>query len=166
LKIGSVLLAATVVVAIAGSARASGKEVFDSHCAVCHQVDGAGVPGAYPPLADSVGAYVRLPAGREYLVHVVSFGMTGAIPAHGQTYNGLMQPWSQFSDAQIAELLNYVLTGFNRKLLPPGFKPFTAAEVGKLRAKPEAFDQVHEERERLLKALAGAGGSAPKEPGS
>jgi mono/diheme cytochrome c family protein len=153
-------------VAIAGTARASGKELFDRHCAVCHQVDGAGVPGAYPPLRDSVGAYVRLPAGREYLVHVVSFGMTGAIPAHGQTYNGLMQPWTQFSDAQISELLNYVLTGFNRKLLPRGFKPFTTTEVGKLRAKPESFDGVREERERLLKALAGTGASAAKEPGS
>jgi mono/diheme cytochrome c family protein len=157
LKIGSALLAAIATIAIASAARASGKEIFDSHCAVCHQVNGEGVPGAYPPLADSVGAYVRLPAGRAYLVHVVSFGMTGAIPVHGQSYDGVMQPWAQFSDAQIAGILNYVLTGFNRRLLPRDFKPFTAAEVAKLRTRRESLEQVHEERERLLTSLRGAG---------
>jgi mono/diheme cytochrome c family protein len=156
LKIGSVLLAAIATLVIAGAARASGKDLFEQHCAVCHQMNGKGVPGAYPPLADSVGAYVRIPAGRAYLVHVVSFGMTGAIAAHAQSYDGLMQPWTQFSDAQIAEILNYVLTGFNRKLLPRGFGPYTAAEVARLRSHRESFAQVHEERARLLSALDGA----------
>jgi mono/diheme cytochrome c family protein len=165
LKIGSVLLGAIAALAIARAAHASGKEIFDSHCAVCHQINGDGVAGAYPPLADSVGAYLRVAAGRAYLVHVVSFGMTGAIPAHGQSYDGVMQSWAQFSDAQIAEVLNYVLTGFNRKLLPADFKPFTAAEVAKLRASRESFDQVRQERTRLLKSLGGAG-AADSKPGS
>jgi mono/diheme cytochrome c family protein len=165
LKIGSALLAAIATIAIASAARASGKEIFDSHCAVCHQVSGEGVPGAYPPLADSIGAYVRVAAGRAYLVHVVSFGMTGAIPVHGQSYDGLMQPWAQFSDAQIAAILNYVLTVLNRKLLPADFKPFTEAEVAKLRMPRESLNQVHDERARLLKSLRGADAAEAK-PGS
>jgi mono/diheme cytochrome c family protein len=165
LKIGSVLLAALAALPIASAAHASGKEIFDSHCAVCHQTNGEGVPGAYPPLADSVGAYVRVAPGRAYLVHVVSFGMTGAIPAHGQSYDGVMQSWSQFSDAQIADILNYVLTGFNRRLLPPDFRPFTAAEVAKLRVDRESFEQVHQERARLLNSLVGASAASAK-PGS
>jgi mono/diheme cytochrome c family protein len=165
LKIGSVLLAALATIAIARAAHASGKQIFDSNCAVCHQLNGEGVPGAYPPLADSVGAYVRVAAGRAYLVHVVSFGMTGAIPAHGQNYDGLMQPWTQFSDTQIAEILNYVLTAFNLKLLPSGFKPLTADEVARLRTRHESFDQVHQERARLLKSLRGADATEAK-PGS
>ncbi len=163
MKIGLVLAVALAALPIArGAAHASGKEIFDSHCAICHQTNGAGVPGAYPPLADSVGAYVRVAPGRAYLVHVVSFGMTGAIPAHGQSYDGVMQSWAQFSDAQIVEILNYVLTTFNRKLLPADFKPFTAAEVAKLRAHRESFDQVHKERARLLESLGGADAAGAK----
>jgi mono/diheme cytochrome c family protein len=162
LKIGSVLLAAIATVTIARSAQASGKEIFDSHCAVCHQPNGEGVSGAYPPLADSVGAYVRVAAGRAYLVHVVSFGMSGAIPSHGQSYDGVMQSWAQFSDAQIAGILNYVLTGLNRAILPRDFKPFTAAEVAKLRANGESFEQVHQERERLLNSLRDAKSAGAK----
>lgn len=142
----------------AGTARASGKHLFDSHCAVCHQMDGRGVPEFYPPLADSVGAYVHIPAGRAYLVHVVSFGMTGTIASHGNRYDGVMQSWTQFSDAQLAAILNYVLTGLNRKLLPPGFKPYTAAEVARLRAHRESFDQVHAERARMLRELRKSSG--------
>ena len=37
-----------------GLAHAGGADTFAARCAVCHQADGRGVPGVYPPLADSV----------------------------------------------------------------------------------------------------------------
>src|SRR5438105_15113831 len=86
---------------VSSVAYADGAETFSARCAVCHQADGHGVPGVYPPLANSVGDYLRLSQGRAYLVHVVSFGMTGAITSHGQTYSGFMQPWQQLSDREL-----------------------------------------------------------------
>jgi mono/diheme cytochrome c family protein len=135
------------------NAAAADSPVFTARCAVCHQASGTGVAGVYPPLANSVGRYLRVPAGREYLVHVVSFGLMGPIAVHGQTYAGVMQAWTQLSDDDIAQVLNHVLTDFNKDLLPKDFKPLTADEVKRLRATSRSFSDDYSEREALIKAL-------------
>jgi mono/diheme cytochrome c family protein len=155
-----------LIVAIAGSAHASGSSIFAAHCAVCHRLDGKGVPGTYPPLAGSVGNYVRIPDGRQYLVHVVSFGMMGPISVKGRTYNGLMQSWNRFSDDDVTQVLNHVLMDLNGRLLPKDFKPLTPDEVRRLRATSASFFDVHNERDRLMKALEGSSIVAPKAPRS
>ena len=148
------LFALMVVLAMGGIARADGADIFNSNCVICHQADARGLPGMYPPLADSIGSYVAIPQGRAYLVHVVSFGMTGPIAVHDQLYNGMMYPWPKFTDEDIAQVLNYVLTSFNAKLLPKDFSPLTAEEVKKYRTANTAMGDVRKEREALLKALA------------
>lgn len=140
--------------AISAAAHTSGADVFAANCVVCHQSDGQGVQGDYPALAGTVGDDVHSRAGRAYLVQVVSFGMSGAISSQGADYNGVMQPWPQLSDAEIAAVLNYILTDFNAKLLPAGFKRYTAAEVRHLRGTPLSFDQVRAKRETIVKPLA------------
>ena len=140
--------------ATTGVARANGSDIFNSNCVICHQVNAKGVPGMYPPLADSIGSYVAIPEGRAYLVHVVSFGMTGPIAVHGQTYNGMMQPWQKFKDDDIAQVLNFVLTTFNAKLLPKDFSLLTSDEVKKYRTANTGLGDVRKEREALLKTLA------------
>lgn len=135
-------------------ATASGSDIFNFRCAVCHQANGKGVPGMYPPLADSIGSYVAIPEGRTYLVHVLSFGMSGAIAAHGQTYYGVMQPWPTLTDEEVAQVLNYVLMTFNPKLLPKDFTSLTADEVKTYRAANTALGDIHKERDTLMKALA------------
>lgn len=137
-----------------GVARANGSDIFQGNCAICHQANAAGLPGMYPPLADSIGSYVAIPAGRAYLVHVVSFGMNGPISVHDELYQGVMQPWPQLSDNDLAEVLNYVLTTFNTKLLPKDFTPLTAKEVTKYRAANPSMSDVYSERSTLLKTLA------------
>lgn len=143
-----------LLVASRAVASASGSSIFSTNCSPCHQPGGRGVPGAYPPLKDAIGAYVRVPEGRAYLAHVVTFGMTGAISSQGQTYNGFMQPWSQLTDADLADVLNHILIDFNAALLPSGFVPFTADEANQLRAKPLSLDAVHSERAAVVKALS------------
>jgi len=149
------VLVAFLIMASDGIAGAAGSSVFSMNCTPCHQPNGQGVPGAYPALKDTVGRYVRLPAGRAYLVHVVAFGMTGAIVSQGQTYNGFMQPWSQLPDADIAEALNHIPIDLNTALLPDMFAPFTSAEVHGLRAQRLTFDQVRRERAAVMNALEG-----------
>ncbi len=146
------MLAITLAAGV-GVARADGQGIFVSNCAVCHQADGNGVAGVYPPLAGSVGRYVALKDGRAYLVHVVSNGMGGKIEVGSDTFEGDMPPWPQLNDQQLAEVLDYVLAGLNAKLLPKGFKPITAAEVHAERAKQFSSDQLHAQRDALLKAL-------------
>jgi mono/diheme cytochrome c family protein len=148
------LIAAVCAVALAAgasTARADGKAIFVSNCAVCHQPDGKGAPGVYPPLADSIGRYVALKDGRTYLIDVVSFGMGGKIESGGESFEGDMPPWPQLSDDDVAQALNYVLTGLNSKLLPTDFKPISADEVRAERAKQLTAAAVHAERDALVK---------------
>jgi len=148
------LVALMLALAMNGIANADGHDIFKSNCAICHQASAKGVPGTFPPLADSIGSYVAIPAGRAYLVHVVSFGMTGPISVHGHTYNGVMQPWPNLKNQDIALVLNYVLTTFNAKVLPTDFSPLTSDEVKKYRTTNTALGDVHKEREVLMKVLA------------
>jgi mono/diheme cytochrome c family protein len=140
----------------AGAARADGKGVFVSNCAVCHQSDGKGVAGVYPPLAGSAGRYVVLNDGRAYLIDVVSFGMSGKLEIAGDTVEGDMPPWPQLSNRDVAAVLDYVLTGLNAGVLPKNFAPITAAEVKTERAKALSTTQVHDERDALIKKLRAA----------
>lgn len=140
-------IAATVL--WSGTGNASGAELFAAHCTVCHQADGQGIPGLYPPLADSAGDFAHSKDGRAYLVHVVSFGLNGAITVRGTFYNGVMQSWVHLSDDDIAQLLNHVLTGFNANLLPKDFAPFTAREVRRDRARPMTSSEVYRELQTL-----------------
>ena len=148
------LVALMLLLAMSGIANADGHDIFKSDCAVCHQASAKGIPGTFPPLADSIGSYVAIPEGRAYLVHAVAFGLTGAISVHGHTYNGVMQPWPHLKNDDVAQVLNYVLTTFNAKLLPSDFSPLTGDEVKKYRATNTALGDVHKEREALMKALA------------
>jgi mono/diheme cytochrome c family protein len=135
------------------TARADGHGVFISNCAVCHQPDGKGAPSVYPPLADSVGRYVAFKDGRTYVIDVVSFGMGGKIDSGGDSFEGDMPPWPQLSDQEVAEVLTYVLTGLNAKLLPADFKPISADEVKAERGKQLTAAGVHTERDSLIKEL-------------
>ncbi|MEO6569787.1 MAG: c-type cytochrome, partial [Opitutaceae bacterium] len=81
-----------------------GKQVYMGLCFACHQADGKGLPGAFPPLA----AADYLLADRERAVRVVLKGMTGPVVVNGQTWNGMMPPQEAvLTDAQIADVLTY-----------------------------------------------------------
>jgi hypothetical protein len=133
---------------------------FSTTCAVCHQLTGRGVPGIYPPLADTVGAYVRIPPGRRYLMHVVINGMAGPIVSHKTVYNGLMPSFANLDDGVIAATLNQVLFKLNGNLLPHGFKAITASEVHGARADKLSATAMSRERARLMKALGAAASQA------
>lgn len=115
-----------------GAPAADGAAVYAANCAACHQASGAGVPGAFPPLADGHAPEVlAADGGRAYLIRAVVFGVQGPIEVQGQTYAGLMPSWQQLSDAEIAAVLNHVLTEWgNEAELSAGFEPISADEVG------------------------------------
>src|SRR5882757_6827499 len=67
-----------------------GARVFDASCGVCHQPNGLGVPGAFPPLAGHVAESFAQRKGRDYLVRLVLFGLEGPIVVKGNTFEGTM----------------------------------------------------------------------------
>ncbi len=90
-----------------------GKRVYNN-CISCHQTDGQGMEGSYPPLVGSdwvLGSKVRLSA---ILLH----GLEGEIEVLGETYNDVMPPWSHLSDLQIASVLTYVRNSWGNEAEP------------------------------------------------
>ncbi|MBJ7408786.1 MAG: cytochrome c [Phenylobacterium sp.] len=100
-------------------------------CAACHLPTGAGVPGAYPKLGANFQAHAASPAGRDYLVLVVSRGVTGPVTVEGKSYQGFM-PAQTLDDESIAAVLNHI--GASIAKPAPGFRPFSATEVAAARA--------------------------------
>ena len=66
----------------------------------------------------------------------------------GTTYYGLMPQFSQLTDAEIAAVLNEVLTRLNASEIPKDFAPITAGEVKHARATP--LSQAALASERLI----------------
>ena len=103
-------------------------------CSACHLPDGAGVPGAFPPVKNRAAAIAALEGGRDYLVKVVSFGLMGTIQVGGAQYFGVMAGNSAaMSAVEIAAALNYVVFELNDGDAS-GVEPFTAAEVERIQA--------------------------------
>lgn len=81
-----------------------GERVFNQNCVACHQKEGQGIPGAFPPLDDT--RWVHGP--EERLIGIVLNGLTGAIEVKGTEYNGMMPPLGHLSDEDVAHVLTFV----------------------------------------------------------
>ena len=126
------ILALSLLLGALALATASGEKVYQTYCMSCHQANGKGITGAFPPLVEVVPELLgKDEAGRKYLIHVVLFGLQGQITAGGGTFNSMMPPYgNQLSDEQVAAVLDYVAKAWgNEKLLPKGYKPFTSSAV-------------------------------------
>jgi len=89
---------------------AFGRNVFGQNCAACHQPDGRGLPGAFPPLAGS--DYLNADVNRA--IGIVVGGKTGPITVNGQTYNSVM-PALHLSDDDVANVLTYVYSQWGNR---------------------------------------------------
>jgi len=113
-----------------------GAQVYGANCASCHQANGQGIPGAFPPLAGHVPELVAPDGGRTYLIDTLLYGLQGQISVSGQTYNGVMPAWGHLSDEQIAAVVSYISYEWdNAADLPDGFSPFGTDEVAGERGK-------------------------------
>ncbi len=83
----------------------AGQALFAGTCSTCHQANGAGLPGVFPPLAKSDW----LAANPKKAIDVVLGGLTGPVKVNGQDYNSVMPPMNQLNDDEVANILTYVL---------------------------------------------------------
>lgn len=126
---------------------AHGTQVFNSNCMACHQMNGQGIPGAFPPLAGHAAEVYAVDGGPRYLLDTVLFGLQGPITVNGATFNGVMPAWGHLADGDIADALNHALTAWGDA--PAGFSPYTAADVSARRADKLSAADVHAHREAL-----------------
>lgn len=128
------------------AAQPDGATVFGSNCSTCHQSNGEGLAGTFPPLAGVVPRIATAENGRTTLIRIVLFGLRGEITVMGTTYDGNMPAWGpSLSDAEIAAVLNHELTSWgNGQLLPDGFEPISEADVSAERSADLSPADVHE----------------------
>jgi mono/diheme cytochrome c family protein len=117
-----------------------GIQVYAANCAACHQLNGAGLPGVFPPLAGHAGTLYQADGGRAYLIDVMLYGLQGQISVNGTNYNGLMPAWAHLSDEQIAAVVNHSVAGLADA--PEGFDAIRADEVAAQRGQGLTAAQV------------------------
>jgi len=87
----------------------AGQALFSGTCSVCHQANGAGLAGVFPPLAKS--DYLTTDPKRA--IGVLLHGLTGKVSVNGQEYNSVMPPMNQLNDDEVANILTYVLNSWD-----------------------------------------------------
>ena len=128
----------------------AGEAVFTANCVSCHQTTGQGIAGAFPPLVGHAPEVANAEGGHEYMEKLLLYGLQGEINVSGQTYNGVMAAWSQLSDDDIANVLNYVLSSWgNADTVPTDYPAFTADGVKSQRADNLSSQQVYDLRKTL-----------------
>ena len=108
----------------------AGENIYEMACLPCHQPEGKGLPGVYPPLAGS--DWVRGDTTR--IIKVVLHGLTGPVTVAGQNYGHTsasvpMPAMGGLTDEQIADVLTFVRSTYGQQA-----PPVTAADVKAVRA--------------------------------
>ncbi len=85
-----------------------GEAVYTTNCAACHQPTGLGLPGAFPPLAQSD----FLQGNRQEVLRSALFGLSGPITVNGVEYNGVMPSAGYLTDEELADAVTYVFTSW------------------------------------------------------
>lgn len=103
---------------------ATGQKLFATHCSACHQADGQGLKGAFPPLAGSD----YLAQGPAAAINAVINGLSGPITVNGVEYNAVMPALAYLSDSDVADVVTFVMNSWGN----PGGEA-QAAEVAAAR---------------------------------
>jgi mono/diheme cytochrome c family protein len=105
-----------------------GVKTYQQYCLACHQADGSGVPGMYPPLK----ATEWVDGDTERLIRIVLYGLAGPIEVDGEQYDQVMAASDFLSDEEVAAVLTYVRSEFGKN-----GSPVSPAEVAVERRKQE-----------------------------
>jgi len=107
----------------------AGRQLFTGTCSVCHQANGEGLAGVFPPLAKSD----LIAADPKRAIQILLHGLSGKVTVNGKDYNSVMPPMSQLNDDEVANIVTYVLNSWGN----PGGR-VAADEVAKARASKDS----------------------------
>lgn len=109
---------------------------YVEHCGGCHGIQGDAAPADLPSLRGRVGWFMCTPEARTYLVRLPNVAR------------------SRITDnAQLADLLNFMVFGLGGASTPKTAKPFTAEEVARERASPFTSVSLIKTRATLVNTL-------------
>ena len=127
-------------------AQTTGPALFETHCSTCHQTDGSGTVGLAPALKGE--HWQALNKDRQYLLTVLTKGLSGRIEVNGQLFVGNMPSFaSQLDDGALALLAQHVRT-LQGDTQPS--TPYSADEVSAVRQLAGSPPQTRQKRQALL----------------
>lgn len=88
---------------------AEGKALYEAKCQVCHQANGMGLPGAFPPLAKS--DYL---ADKTASIKATLNGLQGEVTVNGVVFNSVMAP-VPMTDDELLAVMNYVYNSWGNE---------------------------------------------------
>src|SRR6266581_5374572 len=144
------------------SPRDRGKKIFSANCQTCHQANGLGVAGQYPPLAGSEFTT----GGSRRPAMIVLKGLQGPVTVKGQQFGAaVMQPWDKtLTDQKIADVLTYERSEWGNNA-----SPVTTEQIAALRKElanhPNSFTEPEILAAPEEDLPGGAPGGAPPKPG-
>ncbi len=105
----------------------NGERIYNQNCASCHQSNGEGVKGTFPPLAGNP----TVTGFDVHVIHIVKFGLTGRTAVDGVDYNGMMPAWSQsLSNADIASVITFIRSAWGNRARPVSEARVAAVQQG------------------------------------
>lgn len=115
-----------------------GEAQYMQHCSVCHQPNGQGIPGLFPPLAGNVQVHSDDPETIQAYLRVVIFGYHGGLIVNNQVYSGRMPPIGEvgrLNDNELLKLINYQRSSWGNTGRAVTFTELAKArEAGSLKA--------------------------------
>ena len=109
-----------------------GEGLYMQHCSVCHQPDGKGIPGFFPPLADNSRANSDDQETIQKYLRRIIFGYHGGLIVNNQMYSGRMPPIGyigRLNDSELLKLINYQRSSWGSKARDITFAELARARV-------------------------------------
>jgi mono/diheme cytochrome c family protein len=97
-----------------GASKVDGKQIYSGKCAGCHQANGAGVAGVFPPLVGSEW----VTGDEKILTKILLHGINGEIEVNGKSYKGVMPAWGMLSDDEISGVITYIRSDWGNTSSP------------------------------------------------
>lgn len=111
-----------------------GATLYRTSCASCHQANGEGLGGAFPPLAGDPVVTAEDPTRH---IQIVLWGVQGK-KIDGKTYSAAMPGWAeQLSDKEVAAIINHERTSWGNDA-----PTITAKDVAAIRKKGPVKNSV------------------------
>jgi len=129
-SLGVVVAAAMMLSTATAQASSMGEALYLQHCSVCHQPDGKGVPGFFPPLAENSRVTSEDPVKIQKYLRRIIFGYHGGLIVNRQMYSGRMPPIGyvgRINDSELLELINYQRTAWGSNARPITFTELARA---------------------------------------
>ncbi len=88
-----------------------GATIYRTYCGTCHQRNGKGASGRFPPLAGTDW----VTGDKKRLINIILNGLEGSIEVNGENYDNLMPQHRFLSDEDIAQVLTYIRQNFGNE---------------------------------------------------